>query len=627
MNYIKKTIIFLCFLLVLSNSNRSVADILTNNTETQNIEIGFSRLNNIWNFTGNINLPFNTSFGNFHIKNIYQGIATEQTESNFRDAEFFLFEYHYPIFENIFAVASSNLTLLSDLYSTKSNALFRLSGLGGFFLKDNQIGKLKLLCGMENNKQIEIISNGFIFKGDGDLEEIDFDGYKFSSKVMSEFVLLKDERNSKDFDFSSSISKTNNENLLSINAGYKFKERNFLQDFTNKNSQNAIEIHKENKFYGLIATKFLITKNLATIIDADVENIRINRYFNKSLEQNNLSLIYRNYNELKLNFNTQIDLNYKSIYQSLGVKVNYRTEENLIEKHTQISNDDFISLQNLENQKNNISTNFGLFYKNMFIISPKDTLLLNASVSKLEYDTPSKTNNDDRDEFYALGNLIYKKRFSDLLTLASELNLTQNHLVFIKKERSAQNNWNRIIQLKNTICFDNKILLFKPTFEVLANYNIYDFESEGAEIKSYSFRQISYKDSLRVKLNEKYAITNKSSVRYYEQGKLFWNSFSEIPQRGNLEIMTLPAVNVLFNEFNSISVGFRFFFLEYGQIDLSNNSLTNVQQIKTYSPDVSIFIKLNKLSIKCYGYLEYQFNDNSYSGINPNLFLQTSYNF
>jgi len=159
MNCIKKIIIFLCFLLVLSNSNRSVADILTNNTETQNIEIGFSRLNNIWNFTGNINLPFNTSFGNFHIKNIYQGIATEQTESNFRDAELFLFEYHYPIFENIFAVASSNLTLLSDLYSTKSNALFRLSGLGGFFLKDNQIGKLKLLCGMENNKQIERIAN------------------------------------------------------------------------------------------------------------------------------------------------------------------------------------------------------------------------------------------------------------------------------------------------------------------------------------------------------------------------------------------------------------------------------------------------------------------------------------
>ncbi|MPM61677.1 hypothetical protein SDC9_108537 [bioreactor metagenome] len=161
---------------------------------------------------------------------------------------------------------------------------------------------------------------------------------------------------------------------------------------------------------------------------------------------------------------------------------------------------------------------------------------------------------------------------------------------------------------------------------MLANYTVYDFETSEQKPRSYSFRQISYKDSLQYVITSKYYFVNKISVRYYEQGKLFWNSFSELPQQSNIEISAFPMLNCKINENIQIGLGGRVFFLEYGNIS-NNGNAQNRNQIYSYSPEASFNIKINKLTLICYGWMEYKYQQNEFVGSIPNIFLQTSYNF
>ena len=627
MKWLKQCILLIFILFAANNINLGLyaADISDTNGNNE-IEVGFSNLNNIWNFVGNFNFKFNTDLGNFEIKNIYDGIAVEQINKNFRDSETFLLGYNYNIFNNLYAVSEFNVFLLSDKYSTNINELFRVSNLYGLCYNNDRFGDLRVLAGIENNTQVNNESVGFIFKSSGKLKDYILDNYKFNAVFSSEILSLKDNRDSKDIMVNANASHISDINYLLFSANYKLKERNFLHSIDTLRNKYAVENYKENRIAGNLNSKLQL-KNFLLNIDANIENIFINRFFRESIENNKNSLITRNYNELKLYLKTSIQHITENFMQKLNVEIDYRGEDNFIKERYKISNTDFLSLQNLELQKDNVSTTLGLFYNNIWNITKNDTLLFNSSISKLEYDTPSILNNDDRDEVYILNSLNYKKRLSELLLLKVDLNLTQNHLVFIKKERSMQNNWNRILYLRTNILFDNKVLLYNPSFEVLSNYTTYDFEylTGAGAVQSHSFRQISYKDTLQIKLSNIIALTDKMSIRYYEQGKLYWNQFAEIPQQGNLEFVASPAFAFLFDN-KTISFGFRFFYLKYGQIKSGTNTeLINTTKLATYSPDYSFSLKLKHIYLNCYGWLEYKYINNKYSGINPNLFLKITY--
>ncbi len=625
--YLYNIYIILLFLFYNININSNIIYAADSNIfiKNSNIEIGFSNLNDIWNFIGNVEFNLNTDFGIFGVKNIYTGISAEQINNNFRDAEEFIFSYKYNIFNNIYVVSEFNVNLLSDINSTNINELFRLSNLYGFSFNYNSIGILDILAGIENNKQLNAQSTGFIFKGRGKLKEFNLDNYKFNINVLSDILLLKDNRNSEDITINANMLNSSDIDLLTANIHYKLKGRNFLHSIDSMFYKYVLESYKENRIGGNLESKIHFKKLLFNV-NASIENIYISRFFEQNIETNKSSLIIRNYNELKLYLKTNLKYIINNFEQNLSMQIDYRGEDNFIKEKDKISNIDFLSLQNVEIQKDNLSTTINLFYNNLWQVTNKDTFLFNISVSKLEYNTPSEINNDDRDELYILGNINYKKRFSDFLLFNVNLNLTENHLVFIKKENSMQNNWNKIINLTSDIIFSNGTFLYHPFFGVLANYMIYDFEylNNLNSIKSYSFRQISYKDSLQLNLTSMFVIANKLSLRYYEQGILNWNNFSEKPQRSNFEFVVSPAIKILFDN-KIFSFGFKIFYLKYGLFNTSNNILMNVQKLSTYSPYYSCSLNMKKINLNFYGWLEYKYINRIYSGINPNLFLKISY--
>ena len=102
-----------------------------------------------------------------------------------------------------------------------------------------------------------------------------------------------------------------------------------------------------------------------------------------------------------------------------------------------------------------------------------------------------------------------------------------DHLVFLKAERSAMNNWNRIFQFNPGIYYNTKSFMMMPQFEILANYTVYDFENISPDVKSFSYRQVGYKDSIFIYLGKMFSLQTNINISYFERGILYWKSFSE----------------------------------------------------------------------------------------------------
>jgi hypothetical protein len=135
-----------------------------------------------------------------------------------------------------------------------------------------------------------------------------------------------------------------------------------------------------------------------------------------------------------------VDIKQTKFFHNIGVNFFDRNENNFIYKKFDIDNNDFVNLQFIESQKDNTSLNTNLFYYMRWGITRNDSIKTAISLTKIEYNTPSKFNKDNRDEINNIFFVEYIKKISEILTINSKLYYSQKHLVFIYKERSSQNN-------------------------------------------------------------------------------------------------------------------------------------------------------------------------------------------
>jgi len=205
------------------------------------------------------------------------------------------------------------------------------------------------------------------------------------------------------------------------------------------------------------------------------------------------------------------------------------------ERHTVEGDDRFpreITARATEEQKkDNLSRRTMLGSAIAYVASRSDTVQFSWSGSLLRYDTPSGANFDDRDELWYSFNLSTLHQINPYLhlTVTAEANL--NHLVYLFKEQSASNTWNRVIRLAPRLEFTpSEFLSSSNGFEVLANYTVYDFENDPfVQVKSFSFRQVAFLDSTRLALTGRIAVVGFGYIRLYERGELRWDAFKERP--------------------------------------------------------------------------------------------------
>jgi hypothetical protein len=159
---------------------------------------------------------------------------------------------------------------------------------------------------------------------------------------------------------------------------------------------------------------------------------------------------------------------------------------------------------------------------------PRDSLNLYTTLQRFRYDTPDPENYDDRDELRFRVVLQETHSFSPQLSLRLYASAHFIHFVYIYGQRSADNNWNRILRFAPTLEWQPfHWLRFSQTSEVLANYVDYDFEAEFINTRSFLYRKFRLEDSTRVAVTRNFDLNLHYRLELDENGKFIWDEWVE----------------------------------------------------------------------------------------------------
>ncbi len=191
----------------------------------------------------------------------------------------------------------------------------------------------------------------------------------------------------------------------------------------------------------------------------------------------------------------------------------------------------FIDANRREQSKDNVTRRTTLSGLVRVPLTGSDRLFLSGAASILRYDTPSTLNVEDRDELLVAASAGTRHSVSPVLDLGIGLDGSYNHAVYLLKERSANNNINRVLRLAPWSLYRPAAYFSSMNaLEVLANYTVYDYEREASQVRSYSYRQFSWIDSTTLQFSPRVALDLFAYVKLSERGQLNWDEFSERPE-------------------------------------------------------------------------------------------------
>jgi len=159
-------------------------------------------------------------------------------------------------------------------------------------------------------------------------------------------------------------------------------------------------------------------------------------------------------------------------------------------------------------------------------ITPKQHYVVESFVERYRFDTPSSENFDDHDELRFGFNGRYRYTFNQRLSVTMSSLVSLNHLVYIYKERSADNNWNRIFKAGTAVSYKAPSgFSLTGNYSVLANYVDYDFDQKFALVRSFVFRKFSLDHAAEIPATLRGTIYLALKVDLEENGLLRWNKF------------------------------------------------------------------------------------------------------
>jgi hypothetical protein len=340
---------------------------------------------------------------------------------------------------------------------------------------------------------------------------------------------------------------------------------------------------------------------------------------------NDPSLYDTKINELRLEFESIISYYSDFFSGSLRGIVSERDEKN-ITKNIQGSNAIFFEERsNQERRKNNTSTRASLAFSGNINFSDSDKLLFSLLQNKLRYDTPSEENFDDRDEILSIVRLRYSKLLTPFFEAFVSTEGTYSHIVYLFSERSSNNNINRVLKLATGGNYFGKNVSSSNTFEVSANYTVYDFEDLNPNFKSFSFRQFTAIDSSKITIFKDLYLNIFGYLKLSQQGDFKWNSFSERPTRFLEEIYAEPKISVNVNGI-LLSLGLRYFSLKTFNFNVRDKILDS--DYLSRGPIMEIFLLLKDvLYLRIYGWYEFITVNSTLEQEQTNLTMQVNWSF
>jgi hypothetical protein len=290
-----------------------------------------------------------------------------------------------------------------------------------------------------------------------------------------------------------------------------------------------------------------------------------------------------------------------------------------------IGNVFFEERSRIESNKDNYSVRTALSFNGGIEFSRKDKLSFYLLQTKLKYDTQSLENYDDRDELLSIIRLKYSSQFTPYFLAFINAEGTLNHTVYIFSQKSSNNNKDRIIRLEAGGSYWGKNISTLNSFEVSANYTVYDFEDLNPTSRSYSFRQFTALDSTRIILRKELFLQLYGYIKLSEQGDFNWTAFSTRPASYLQEIYAEPKITYKYYDL-FFSLGMRYFSLN--NFKYKGKEKTRDSDYYSIGPVIDIFILMNrKLYLKIYGWYEFITASNVLNREQANLSLVMNWNF
>ncbi len=160
---------------------------------------------------------------------------------------------------------------------------------------------------------------------------------------------------------------------------------------------------------------------------------------------------------------------------------------------------------------------------------PRLAVLLTGSSRIVRHDTP-EANPDDRDEVYHQAELGLQWLLSRYVQADVRLFGSWFHAVYLRSERSAENNVQRSLRLRPTVRWNpTEHTRVRIASEVRANYTVDDFVLPGRRPTDQSAREMRMEAALDQRVWMDTDLRASVSYADLRLGRLLWDSFAEIP--------------------------------------------------------------------------------------------------
>jgi hypothetical protein len=161
----------------------------------------------------------------------------------------------------------------------------------------------------------------------------------------------------------------------------------------------------------------------------------------------------------------------------------------------------------------------------------RDSLGVFVSATRFRHDNSDSTNRDTHDEVRYHTSVALEHRFGQRLRLHWLASVYLDHFVYLDRRFSGSNKWTRIFRLMPTLYYQpSRSFGWKQSFEVRAQYVVFDFDELFATRNSYVVREFIVSDSLGLRLSEKTSANLEYRFEIEELGGFVWDRWLEQPR-------------------------------------------------------------------------------------------------
>jgi len=591
------------------------------------------------NLVSKLNISHSFKKINFYAKNYYSSAVTRLKPNLYRDFDNVKTGVGYNLNDNL----NLSMNYLGFFYSDEKTISFKGSSSNFLFLSgyyENTFNSAafwsRLNSGYKFESQIGEFDRGPALNAEMDIQNLNLSDYLIDAYLKLGYEYLLPRRNNfiiSSFHVGKSYSGNLVQNELDGNIS-RIKKDSYLpaDDLTRQQFgvSNNIEKRTETILRVFNRLDYFISQPLAFTLN-------LNPYYRDVIKENAYiplsstsppSFYDTEIQELNIAGEAVLNLDLNKL--SFQGKISYleRDVKYYLLNPRRLSPNFVKEKEKLESSKNNHSSKVTLTGNIFFSPSLRNRFEIAGSTSLFKYDTPSSENTDDRDELNIIAYVSHRYNNLVNLLLITSVDLNLYHTVYIFAQKSANNNWNRILRFTSKSFFTPfKNFRTINTISVLANYTVYDFEDILSSVKSFSFRQFNAKDSTILNFSPEVGIRIYGELKLYERGELNWKEFSSRPLSYYEDRIINPELFYYLTKSLVIYGGYKYF--EQRRFNYTNGVRVFDASIRTYGPVGRLRLEYKKNSFLelVANYDRYEYGGASPSANNLNLFVNALWNF